>query len=462
VPEKLLLLGVSFRTAPIALREKLAVGEERVTEDLQGLMKGAGLREAVLLSTCNRVELIATADAPEHAMLGAMEYFNQRVAPEQIDGSVYRFHAREAARHLFRVACGLDSMVLGEPQILGQVKDAFATAQGVGTVGSFLARSFERGFGVAKRVRTETGLAAGNVSVSSIACDLAEKIFGDLAGRRILLVGAGKMSEVAARSLTARGAKLYVVNRSPERAEALAAACNGVARPLEALATELAEADVVISSTSKRDFVITYDLMQGVCKMRRHRPLFIIDIAVPRDVDPRVDSLRNVFLYDMDDLQKVSRENMAARERAVVDAERLIELELDELERWARSVELTPTIVALRERVRGLLRAELEKTLPKLALPESERKKLEAMTEAMANKLLHGPLTELKQSQSTSDGALLIEAVQKLFRLDDARTTTAPSAAAPAVSAVSSMPAVAAQAPPPAPVLLSGDARARK
>jgi glutamyl-tRNA reductase len=431
VSNKLLVLGVSFRTAPLSLRERLAVGEERAAADLQALMKGAGLQEGVLLSTCNRVELIASSDAHEQSVAGALAYFNQRVAPDRVDASVYRHHGREAAKHLFRVASGLDSMVLGEPQILGQVKDAFASAQGLGTVGGLLGRSFERGFGVAKRIRSETALAAGNVSVSSIACDLAEKIFGDLAGRRILLVGAGKMSEVAARSLTARGAQLFVVNRSPERAEALAAACGGVAKPLEALATELAEADVVISSTSKQDYVITYDLMHGVCKMRRFRPLFIIDIAVPRDVDPRVDSLRNVFLYDMDDLQKVSRENMAARERAVIDAERMIDLELDELERWARSLELTPTIVALRERFRSVMRAELDKTLPKLAVPESERKKLEAMCEAIANKLLHAPLTELKQSQTTTDGAGLVDAVQKLFRLGEQLRPGAESSEAP-------------------------------
>ncbi|HEY2735331.1 MAG TPA: glutamyl-tRNA reductase, partial [Polyangiales bacterium] len=357
------------------------------------------------------------------ALQGTLDYFNARVAPQSIEASVYKHAGRDAARHLFRVASGLDSMVLGEPQILGQVKDAFATAQLAGTVGAYLSRSFERAFGVAKRVRTETGLAAGNVSVSSIACDLAEKIFGDLAGRRVLLVGAGKMSEVAARSLAARGAQLFVVNRSPERAQTLAAACGGTPRPLEALATELAEADVVISSTARRDYVITHELMHGVCKMRRFRPLFIIDIAVPRDVDPRVDSLRNVFLYDMDDLQKVSRENMAARERAVVAAEQLIDAELDELERWARSVELTPTIVALRERVRGLIRAEFERTLPKLDIPDSERQKLEAMCEAMANKVLHGPLTELKQTRASQEGADLVEAVQRLFRLADATSS---------------------------------------
>jgi glutamyl-tRNA reductase len=426
VPSRLLVMGVSFRTAPLALRERLAVGAERVSADLQALMREAGLKEGVLLSTCNRVELIGSTEAPERAVAGAMAYFNTRVAPERIDASVYRYQGRDAARHLFRVASGLDSMVLGEPQILGQVKEAFATAQSTGTVGALLGRSFERSFSVAKRVRTETGLAAGNVSVSSIACDLAEKIFGDLAGRRVLLVGAGKMSEVASRSLTARGARLFVVNRSPERAQTLAAACSGTARPLEALATELAEADVVISSTAKQDYVITYDLMHGVCKMRRSRPLFIIDIAVPRDVDPRVDSLRNVFLYDMDDLQKVSRENLASRERSVIDAQRLIDAELDELERWSRSVELTPTIVALRERVRGVLRAELDKTLPKLNLPDAERKKLESMCEAMAAKLLHGPLTELKQSQGANDGAALVEAVQRLFGLVEASPRAEP------------------------------------
>jgi glutamyl-tRNA reductase len=264
VTSKLLVFGVSYRTAPLALRERLAVGAERVVEDLRSLMQHAGLQEGVLLSTCNRVEVVASTDTPEAAVGSALAYFNGRVAPDKMDGSVYRYVGRDAARHLFRVASGLDSMVLGEPQILGQVKEAFSLALGAGTVGSLLNRSFERSFGVAKRVRNETAVAAGNVSVSSIACDLAENIFGDLKDRRILLIGAGKMSEVAARSLTSRGARLFVVNRSPERAQALAKACGGVPRPLEALATELAEADVVISSTAKQDFVITHELMQGV------------------------------------------------------------------------------------------------------------------------------------------------------------------------------------------------------
>ncbi len=438
---KLIVVGVSHRTAPLSIRERLAVPAEQLSAELDAVAKRAGLAEAVMISTCNRVEIIGTAEEPVRAERAMLDYWNGRVLPEQIDSHVYRHVGREAARHLFRVASGLDSMVLGEPQILGQVKDAYGVAQRTGTVGMQLGRSFERCFGVAKRVRTETALAAGNVSVSSIACDLAEKIFGDLKDRRVLLVGAGKMSEVAARSLTASGAHLYVVNRSPARAQSLAAACGGTPRPLEALATELAEADVVISSTAKQGYVVTYDLMQAVCKIRRYRPLFVIDIAVPRDVDPRIDSLRNVFLYDMDDLQKVSRENLAARERAIVPAEEIIEQELGELERFLRSVELTPTIVALRERVHGVLRAELERTLPKLAVDDASRRKLEAMCDAMANKLLHQPLTELKQGETGPEGANLVEAVQRLFGLD----ASAPRSGKGPQSAESPEPALAAE-----------------
>jgi glutamyl-tRNA reductase len=229
-------------------------------------------------------------------------------------------------------------MVLGEPQILGQVKDAYALATQIGTVGSALGRCFDRTFAVTKRVRTETEITAGNVSVSSIACELAERIFGELSGRQVLLIGAGKMSETAARSLTARGATLTVVNRNPERAAELAAACGGVARPLEALATELAAADVVISSTAKDGFMVSHELMLGVVKMRRFRQLFMIDIAVPRDIDPRVESLRNVFLYDMDDLTRVSHQNLAVRERGAAAARAIVDEEVSRYEQWLQTL----------------------------------------------------------------------------------------------------------------------------
>jgi glutamyl-tRNA reductase len=262
--------------------------------------------------------------------------------------------------------------------------------------------------------------------VSSIACELAEKIFGDLAERKILLIGAGKMSETAARSLTARGATLTVVNRSAERAQALAAACGGQARPLEALATELALADVVISSTAKEGFIISHELMLGVGKMRKWRQLFIIDIAVPRDVDPRVESLRNVFLYDMDDLKRVSQANLSSRERAASAAEAIVEEEVQSYERWLRTLELTPTIVALRARVRAVVLGEKEKAIGKIAgLSAPQERALESMCESIVNQLLHTPLTELKRGQQDGEGGDLVRAVQRLFKLEVEQTEPA-------------------------------------
>jgi glutamyl-tRNA reductase len=363
---------------------------------------------------------------PHRARERVIDHFNQKAAPDRIDAYVYDHRGLDAVRHLFRVASGLDSMVLGEPQILGQVKSALATAGEQGSVGPLLSRCFDRAFRVAKRVRTETEIAAGNVSVSSIACELAERIFGELSGRRVLLVGAGKMSETAARSLTARGASLVVVNRSQERAIALAAACGGEHKPLEALATELSAADVVISSTAKDGFIISYELMLGVVKMRKWRQLFIIDIAVPRDVDPRVEGLRNVFLYDMDDLKRVSQANLSARERAASAAQTIVDEEVKSYEQWLHTLELTPTLVALRERVRETVLREKQKALPKLSgLSAPQERALDAMCESIVNQLLHAPLTELKRGNETEDGSNLVAAVQRLFKLEVKSAATA-------------------------------------
>jgi len=413
---ELIVVGVSHRTTPVELREQLAVDAERCATDLHRLVDESGLTEAVLVSTCNRVELIASTRERALALRAVTAYFNERTAPGALDGCIYEHTGVGAVRHLFRVASGLDSMVLGEPQILGQVKEAFTLAHDEGTVGTLLGRCFDRSFKVAKRVRSETDIAEGNVSVSSIACDLAEKIFGDLAGRAVLLVGAGKMGESAARSLAARGARLTVINRDPQKAARVAAACQGDARPMEALATELAVADVVITSTSKPDFLITPELMEGVGKMRRWKPIFFIDIAVPRDVDPRIGSLRNVFLYDVDDLEKVSRENLSARQRAAGEAERIVDAEVAEFERWMHSLALSPTIVALREKVRGIVLAEKQKVLPRLdGLNPQQAQALDRMCESIVNQLLHRPLTELKQGGEDAQDTVLL--VQRLFGL---------------------------------------------
>jgi len=424
----LIVFGLSHHAAPLALRERLAAAPEQVPSELQELLQSCRLREGVLISTCNRVELIGTSAEPHRTREALVAHWGRRVGDQRISEYVYEHRGLLALRHLFRVAAGLDSMVLGEPQILGQVKHAFSIAQQTGTIGSALSRCFERTFGVAKRVRSETGIAAGNVSVSSIACELAEQIFGDLAERRILLIGAGKMSETAARSLTARGATLTVVNRSAERAQELAAACGGQARPLEALATELATADVVISSTAKEGFIISYDLMLGVGKMRKWRQLFIIDIAVPRDVDPRVESLRNVFLYDMDDLKRVSHTNLVARERAAQAAEAIVEQEVTSYERWLRTLELTPTIVALRTRVRQVVLGEKQKARQLLTgLSAPQERALDAMCESIVNQLLHSPLTELKRDHQQDGSGELLQAVHRLFALEIERAEAATS-----------------------------------
>ncbi len=414
-----MIVGLSHRTAPIALRERLAVPEPRLGAELAGLMQQAPLGEGVLVSTCNRVELIGAGDDPRAVAEAVIACFNRRAAPDAVDTLVYRLQGRDAVRHLFRVAAGLDAMVLGEPQILGQVKEAFAVAQGAGHVGTLLGRWFDRAFGVAKRVRSETAIAEGQVSVSSVACNLAEKIFGELCGRRVLLLGAGKMSELSARSLAARGARLAVVNRSGERAEQLARACGGEPRPFDALASELAKADVVISSTASPGFVITRELMQQTARERKQRPLFFIDIAVPRDVDPVVRSFDNVFLYDIDDLQKVSEANLENRKRALPAAERIIEEAVEQFERWLGTLQLSPTITALRERFRAVMLEEKQRTLSRLtSVSEKDQRALDAMCEAVVNKLLHQPLIELKRGSGSGEESALIETTQRLFHLE--------------------------------------------
>jgi glutamyl-tRNA reductase len=430
VAPELIMVGLSHHTAPLEVREKLAIAGEELTQVLRALRQ-RGLEEAMLISTCNRVEMYASAESPSTAVRAVREYFSERVGGQDISTHIYEHTGAAVARHAFRVAASLDSLVVGEPQILGQVKDAFTVASDASTVGTLLGRCMTRAFAVAKRVRSETGIAAGAVSVSTIACDLAKSIFGELTGRRVVLVGAGEMSEGAAKALAQQGTMLSVVNRNQERARNVAESCGGEAREWDQLAAELVSADVVITSTASPRYVITRELMQGVIKARRHRPLFLIDIAVPRDVDPRVESMDNVFLYDVDDLQQVASQAMAARRREADQAEKIVEEEVLAFEQWQRSLGLTPTLVALRERVRGVVTAELERTLPRLkSVTASEKKSLEIMCEAIVNKLLHTPMTELKKSREEPDGDQLVTSVRKLFALDsqDAHASKEPSA----------------------------------
>ncbi len=431
----LFVVGVSHRSSPVALRERLAVPSSELAAHVRGLAGRSGLSEAVLLSTCNRVELygVAPDDASEQR---ARTAFGARVEGHELSPHLYERGGPDAVRHVFRVASSLDSMVVGEPQILGQVKEAYAAALEAGTVGGLLERCFGRAFAVAKRVRSETGIAAGNVSVSSVATDLARQIFGDLSGRRVLLIGAGKMGESAARHLRAQGAQLFVLNRSMERAIQLAAACDGEPRGLHELPAELALADIAIASTSSDRFVVTTELMKQVVKQRKYRQLFLIDIAVPRNVDPRVGEMENVFVYDVDDLQKVAQQNLAQRRREAEAAEALVEQEMREFEAWRRSLDLKPLLVGLRKHVHGILAAELERTLPRLGADASrDRAALEKMLEAATSKLLHQPFVELKRAGEQGD-EVLPAAVQRLFPLAAPAPAAAPSGAgAPAVEA---------------------------
>ncbi len=428
----LVLIGLSHHTAPLAVRERLAFSAEQLPDRLRDLIARTGLQEAMLVSTCNRVEMYGSAEDPQRVLRGVRDYFAELMqdgAQEQeLDSHLYERTGDSVARHAFRVASSLDSLVVGEPQILGQVKEAFALASEAGTVGSLLGRCMNRAFAVAKRVRSETGIAAGAVSVSSIACDLARSIFGELTGRRVVLVGAGEMSEGAAKALAQNGTLLTVVNRNQARARAVAEACGGEARAFDLLSQELISADVVITSTASPRYVITRELMQGVIRARRHRPLFLIDIAVPRDVDPRVENLDNVFLFDIDDLEQVASQNIAARKREAEQAERIVEAEVRAFDEWQRSLDLTPTLVALRQRVRTVIHGELERTMPRLKnVSDAERKALEVMCDAMVNKLLHRPLTELKRTSSEPDGSQLVESVRRLFELEEARPSLADS-----------------------------------
>ena len=427
---ELVVVGLSHRTAPLELRERLSVATDSVADELSHLVRGE-ISEGMLVSTCNRVEFYAAANDTASAIAAARGHLGVR-GGDEISPLLYTHYGEQAVRHIFRVAASLDSMIVGEPQILGQVKTAFQSAETTGTMGPLLSRCLHHAFAVAKRVRSETGIAEGSVSVSSIAIELASKIFGDLRGRRALLVGAGKMSEAAAKSLAKRGARLFVVNRSAERAAALADACDGEALGYESLPSELASADMVISSTASPRFVITQDLMRGVVKARKRRPVFLIDIAVPRDIDPRCGLLPNVFLYDIDDLQKVSAENLDFRQREAEAAEGIVQAETQNFQRWRRSLALTPTIVGLRERFRAVARTELERTLPRLSgLSENERQTLERMTDAIVNKLLHSPMTQLKAAANDGEDMLLIDTARRLFALQlDERKETATEMAA--------------------------------
>jgi glutamyl-tRNA reductase len=420
-------VGMSHRDAPIELREKLAVDRDAMPELLARLVALPGVGEAACVSTCNRIEVYAAASGTtDEAAAQAAERIGReldRLATERGGAPVLprlqRRTGRDAVHHLFRVAASLDSLVVGEPQILGQVKTAFELAREAGTTGRWLERGLSRALHAAKRVRTETHIGEGQVSIASTAVDLARHIFEDLAGKTTLLVGAGEMAEAAARLLQRHGARLVVVNRSPERARALAEEMGGTSRPFAELRASLVDADVVVSSTSARGFVIDREMVAGARKARRGRSLFLIDIAVPRDVEPSVNELDDTYLYDVDDLSQIVEESMRGRRFEAHRAEEIVREEAARFESWAGALQVTPTIVALRAKARAALGAEVERSLAGRLkhLGDAEREALAVMVDAAVNRLLHVPVTRLKGLAADARGDEAIQLVHALFDL---------------------------------------------
>ncbi len=440
----IVVVGLSHKTAPIAVRERVTIPADKVQAFLAQLAQRPEIREAFVVSTCNRVEIyVASAlhdDVDGSRAAAAIQqvlaaHAGPDVAP-LLGEHLFSYASDAAVRHLFRVSGSLDSLVVGEAQILGQVKFAVDAAAAAGTLGSLLGRAAECGFHVAKRVRSETQIGAGSVSISSVAVELAKQIFGDLHGRVAALLGAGTMGEAAAAHLHGDGARIVVVNRSAERAALVAEKFQAEPRAWAQLDKTLIEADVLVASTGSSEYVLTRPLIETVRRARRGRSLFIIDISVPRNVDPAVNDIDGVYVYDIDDLSTIADQALQERRAEAQHAERIVDEEAAAFEAWLDSLQVTPTIVAFRNQVREILSAELHKSLSTRLkhLSDSDRKALDGMISAAINKLTHMPTTRLKGAVAAGNAGELVEAIRHLFDLpepDDAPVPSRPGSVPP-------------------------------
>jgi len=418
----IVIIGLNHKTAPIELRERLAFSENEIYPALDGLISGTAVEEAVLLSTCNRVEAIIASDDAAEAIAAAKAFLSEfrDVPANRLENAFYAHNGDTAVRHLFRVASSLDSMVVGEPQILGQVKDAYRAASEKGASGPVLNKLMHRTFSVAKRVRTETGIGDHAVSISYAAIELGRKIFGTLNEKTVLLVGAGEMAELAVEHLVrSRVRKVYVANRTFESGLELANRFKGEAIRFDEVKSHLQRADIIISSTGSPDYTVTYGQVKASMRLRRNRPVFFIDIAVPRDIDPQINQLTNAYVYDIDDLQNVIEENIDDRKRAALRGERIIDKAVIQFREWCDSLDTVPTIKALREKAETIANTEVEKTLRTLDhLSNEEASAIRRMAEALVNKLLHDPVVSLKNSGKLTTKAAFLDITRKLFNLD--------------------------------------------
>ncbi len=425
---KLALAGINHRTAPVDVRERLALRTEEIPSALD-LLQARGAKEALILSTCNRVEVLAAVDesySPD-SLLDSLAEIHWDLTGEALKAHLYCYEEAQAIRHLFRVASSLDSMIVGEPQILGQLKQAYAQARDHGAVGSLLDAVLTRAFTVAKRIRTETEIGQSAVSVSYAAVELAREIFGSLRKKRVLIIGAGKMSEAAVRDLLRAGAaEVLITNRTHSRAEALAELFGGEVMPYDQLARRLYEVDIVITSSSAPGYVLSREMVQQAIEARRSEPMFFIDIAVPRNVEPDVNRLEHAFLYDIDDLQGLAARNLRMRLDVAEQAEAIVIEEVTRLEAKLREREVTPTIVSLQAQLETIRQEVLDRYRPRMGMLSIEQDELlEAITRGIVNKIAHGPISEMRRQaalqgagEENRDGEL-VSAVRRMFRLRD-------------------------------------------
>lgn len=417
----LIIVGLNHKTSPVEIREKLSFPATTIGEPLKKLTNHYGLNEGVILSTCNRVEVLAITSDMEQGVWKTKRFLSDyhSIPLEKLDEHLYVHLGEDAVKHLFRVGAGLDSMVMGEPQILGQVKDSYGYAVEHNTAGVIVNKLYHKAFQVAKRIRSETKIGESAVSISFAAIELAKKIFGNLSGKSVMLVGAGEMAELAAKHLLNCGIRdIMVANRTYEKALEMVKGFGGTAIMFREFPHYLKNVDIVIASTGATTFIIRPDQVQDVMKERKQKPMFFIDISVPRNIDPLVNNIDNCYVYDVDDLQGVVAANLQERNKEAQQAERIIDEEIENFYRWIKSLDVVPTIIALRQTCDNIRKAELAKALSTLPnLSDKEKKILEAMTSSIVNKIIHHPVTHLKKEANKVEGDLYIDTIRRLFDL---------------------------------------------
>ncbi len=414
---QLALVGISHKTAPVEIRERLAFNSEALRSALTALVGRQEITEAIILSTCNRVEVVA--ESPDDRLIREFLCEFHQIPHDSVSKHLYSFRNADAIRHVFRVAASLDSMMIGEPQILGQVKEAYRIAADAGTVGMHLSALMNRAFAVAKKVRSETGISQSAVSVSYAAVELARKIFGDLAGKTVMIIGASKMGELAAKHLKRAGvSSVLVTNRTFERAVELAKVFEGAAVPFEHFTDHMDRADIVISSTGAPHFIIGRSLAEQIIYRRKNKPMFFIDIAVPRDIDPTVNEIGNAFVYDIDDLQQVIDANLKERMKEASRAEEIVDSEVQSFCLKMQSREVVPAIVQLRDTLERLRRDEIERNRRHLRdLSPEQQAAVDQITKSIVNKILHSPIEELKQLAHNPQGPDFADLIRKIFNI---------------------------------------------